>query len=237
MLIPDLKVFDIVNFFISYVATDYSNDTTGDKSKNIINDLFGIDDNGQAMKLNKLIFLNEAINLLYGRDVEVPTKLDVSIGYNQQRAQLPHVHIMLANKTKGKFDAIGLDQGEYPEEYDADTQMVIFDKVRTYSTSVLLMVTGNNAAQVLTIQYFLEAMFDMLSEQMALTGLLNHNISAQDLQLYDQLAPRDMFSRCLVLNFDYQTQITTRQPRDIGTAFALQFCDNIGEDNGLSPDF
>lgn len=233
MLIPDVQIHNFLKFFLDKIREDYIAHASDSPaySKSILYSLFKVDDNGLEMKIEQMTFYKQAVEIFYTKDKESSKKIDCSIGYNLERQGLPHIHIMLANKTKGRFDAIGQSQGEFESEFDLDEQVEVNQLVRSFNASVLLMITGMSPMQVIVIQYLLEALLDVFLDQISLTGLLNLNFSTQDLQLYDQLAPREVFSRMILLNFDYQNQVSASIFRNMADTFNLNFCNNISEDN------
>src|SRR5882757_2605062 len=114
MLIPEVILYNTVKAFFTLLATDYKNAT--DKTDTIIHDLFAVDNNNNVLQLEKLNYFEQA-STLFGRTDEHPRKCIVNIGYNLQRAYLPAVHILLPQETHGRYNSIGLSEGEVETEY------------------------------------------------------------------------------------------------------------------------
>lgn len=229
MLIPEIILYNTLKGFVKVIADDYSN--ASDKTQTILNDLFNVDNNANSLFLENFNYLEQSI-ALFTRTQESPRQFQVNIGYNLQRAFLPCVHILLPQESPGRYDSIGLSEGEISTEYhpEATQQYEIITRVITYRATFDLMITSDNTSEVLLIYYFIKTMFPYCIDTLELLGLHNFKFTGQDVQLDPAYAPPNIFHRTLRVEFDYQSETKVRHYRQMANALNFILCSNVGID-------
>lgn len=229
MLIPEIILYNTIKSFVQVVKNDYMNAT--DKTQTILNDLFNVDNNSNVLSLENFNYLEQSI-ALFTRTQESPREFLVSIGYNLQRAFLPCVHILLPQESPGRYDSIGLSQGEISTEYhpEATPQYEIVTRIITFRATFDLMITSDNSSEVLLIYYFVKTMFPYCVDTLEILGLHNFKFTGQDVQLDREYGPPNIFHRSLRVEFDYQSETKIRNYRQMASALNFQICSNFADD-------
>jgi len=229
MLIPEIILYNNLLIFQKLVIDDYNSFATNEKDKSILWALFKNDDNGNPLVLDKYDYYKQSIAILTRND-ENPRHLEIGIGYNMQRLSLPTIHILLPSENKGRFDSIGLSEGEPATVYDPAKSAFIVTKSRTFSTTYHLMITSDNSSEVLTIYYWLRAMMIMFSEHIAIQGMLNMSFSGQDIQMNQDLTPPNIFHRNLSVSFDFESQIKLSISQPLVNKYKMGICADFADD-------
>lgn len=234
MLIPEIILFNTITAFQTLLAQDYNAAT--DKTQTALHDMFGQDDNLNNLQLEKFNYLTQAV-ALFTRTQESPRQFTVNVGYNLNRAMLPTVHILLPQETPGRYNAIGLNEGEIPTEYhpEATPQYETITRARSYRASFDLMVTSDNSSEVLLIYYMIKNMLVYTGDTFELLGLHNYELTGQDVQLDAAYAPPNVFHRSIRLTFDYIDQTKLRNYRDMASRLNFMICSNFAVDNTPKP--
>lgn len=193
-----------------------------DKSTSILHSLFNTDDNGNTLAFETNNFYKQAV-AMFTRDERNKRQLTVNMGYNLERADVPKIHILMPNDSKGSFDSIGKED---QSEYDVETTTLVKSKVQTSRTVFTLMITSDNMSEVILIYYFLKAMFLVYNEHFELMGFKNLQLNGQDITLQDDLAPANIFHRSLPLDFEYESKISVSTVETLLTKvnFIQTFC-------------
>ncbi|HSY75969.1 MAG TPA: hypothetical protein VK890_03885, partial [Bacteroidia bacterium] len=211
------------------LQTDYA--AASDKTETILNDLFAADNNNNPIQWENLNYFEQA-TALFSRTAEAVRQPQVYIGYNLQRAFLPAVHILLPQETPGRYDSIGLKDNIAPiYNPNATVPYEMYANVLTYRANFDLLVTSDNATDILLIYYALKAMLAYVVDTFEIFGLHNCKSTGMDVQLDPAYAPPNIFHRTLRLEFDYESQIQIRRPKQFASAMAFAICANIGDEN------
>lgn len=229
MLIPELILFKTIETFQKIIMEDYNSLPSNEKNKSMLFDLFKTDDNGDLMKLSKFDYYTQSISLLT-RDIDNPRFLDINIGYNTTRLSLPTIHILLPSENKGRFDSLGLSEGNPETYYDNATESFIISKSKTFLSTYHLMITSDNSSEVLTIYYWLRAMFIIFNDHLVFKGLLNINFSGADIQVTQEYVPPTIFHRNLSISFDFESNIKTKLRQKLANSFNVAVCDDFAQD-------
>ena len=240
MLIPEVILHNIISNFLNIIREDFTTHSSQSVEKcTMLYMLFKKDDNGNDITYSggKYNFYTQAKAILLKTN-EKQRKLEHFIGYNLERQGAPSIHILLPTENKGRFDSIGLSEGNLKQRTDCTGNHALFNSKSTTHTSVFhLMITSDNSHEVIIIYYFLKAMFTIYSEYVGLSGLLNLNFSGQDITMQQDLAPSNIFHRNLTLQFDYESNIDFRS-NSLSTQGGIRFkmCQDVYLDvvgNGL----
>lgn len=228
MTIPEIILFKIMTTFQEIVAEDYNEWPENEKQKSMLSNMFSVDDNGDTMKLGTYDYFKQSV-AIFTKDSENARNLEISIGYNTQRLSLPTVHILLPAESRGKFDSIGMSEGA-DIHFETEQDSMITTKYKTFSSTYHLMITSDNSSEVLTIYYWLRAMFMLFSDHLNLKGLLNLQFSGADIQLTQEYVPNTIFHRNLSLSFDFESKVRIRLPKNLMTKFNVRVCQDLSKD-------
>lgn len=205
------------------MADDWNALPTNEKDKSILYSLFKHDDNGNVLELDQYDYYTQAVAIIT-KGVENPRHLEIGIGYNMQRLAVPTIHVLLPSEAKGRFDSIGTSEGEPVSVYDPAKLAFVITKSKTFTTTYHLMITSDNSSEVLTIYYWLRAMFIMFSEHVSLQGLLNMQFSGQDIQMNSDVVPPNIFHRNLSVGFDFESNIKVSIPQALINKYKVGVC-------------
>lgn len=200
-----------------------------DKKDTILYDIFNLDDNGDLMLLGSTDNWFERAKKMFVRDNTKKRMLEVFVGYNLEKNSVPTVHILLPNESKGKFDAISLnDQSEIL--INQNTNKLEINKSRTKNSIYHLMVTSDNSTEVLICYYYLQALLLMFSDHFELKGLDNIQISGADVIIQQELSTPHIFHRNLAMAFDYEYHVKTKIPIPTINGFKISVCADLKTD-------
>jgi hypothetical protein len=220
MIIPENIITKGLNSFIAFAIASYTADVTSDKSNNVLYDLFFVDDNGDEPGIDTFNYYTQSVAILTKPNTE-PRQLQIFQGYNQQRAGLPTVHVLLPSESKGRQDSIGDSVGDPAVIYNSTTQIITLTKQKSFAPTYNLMITSGNSSEVLLIYYFLRAMFILFDEHFELKGLRDVKFSGADIAFQPDLPP-GIFHRNLSLSFDYLIDIKVSYPSAINNGLTVQ---------------
>lgn len=206
MIIPELTIHTFLKDMIMIINNDYA--FHPDKKKTILYKMFNLDDNDTKMKLNKFDFYEQAVSMLIKTNSDV-RKLEITLGYNLSRMELPTIHILLPSETSSETQGIGNGIG-----WDADDQFESTEDGRfmylnkNYDATYNLLITSDNSSEVVVLYNFFKYMITVLTPAMELSGLQSLRIGGGDLQFMEELIPTTVFHRNLNLSFMYENKIT-----------------------------
>ena len=206
ILIPEIEIYEVLNIFVNFAIEDYK--SKSDKTSTFLWHIFGkrapLVDGGPArqMELGKFKFFDEAVNIIVDGGVEKKRKIEISVGYNMQRASVPTFHIVMPSESP-KNAGIGDNEG-YTEGIDDKSNRTYFRTVtQDASVQYTIIITSDNVNEVLVLYNFLKACFLGMKAQLELRGFQNTKSGGTDLNLSDDLMPTNIFHRSFTLLFDY----------------------------------
>ena len=223
MIIPETIITRGLRSFIAFAIASYAADITIDKSQNVLYDLFFLDDNGDKPGIDTFDYYTQAVAIITKQNTDA-RQLEIYQGYNQQRAGLPSVHILLPSEGKGQQDSIGDSIGSPAVVYNETTGLVTLTKEKSFSPTYNLMITSSNMSEVLLIYYFLRAMFIMFDEHFEMKGMRNVKFSGADISFQPELPP-GIFHRNLSISFDYLIDIKVSFASDLITGLTITATD------------
>lgn len=234
MLIPEIILYNSIKAFLSLLQTDYN--AASDKTQTILNDLFAVDNNGTILQLENLNYLEQAV-ALFARTTQNPRMCAAYVGYNQQRAFLPAVHILMPQEVPGRYGSLGLSAGEVAPIYNpgGTPPYEIVTLTVTYRATFDLLCTSDNTTDVLLIYYMLKSLFPYLSDTFEILGLHNFKTTGMDVQLDPAYAPPNIFHRTMRVEFDYQSQTQIRNAKNFANSLQFLVCSKIGDENTPPP--
>ncbi len=225
MLIPENIISKTLQAFVDTAIASYTADVSVGKVQNIIYDLFNADDNGDLMAIQNFNYYAQAVGIICRKNTD-NRMLEIYQGYNLERKGLPTIHILLPHEGKGRQDSLGDSVGDPVVIVEND--MVTLTKSKSFAATYQLMISSNNASEVLLIYYFLRGMLIMFDEHLELKGLRNIQFAGSDISFQPELPP-GIFHRNLSISCDYLIEIKTRFPANIITGLTIT-ADICGED-------
>lgn len=188
MIFPEVKLLEIIVKILMFLKRD--SEVSINEQETYLYKLFNPDTN--PIKIGKYNYYEEALNL-FSRGNESKDKLQVVIGYNMERQNLPTIHITLPGETSGSSDGIGFDEGYIEGKF-----------TRSFDTRYNLVITGSSTSEVLLIYNVIKACFISFHVFFEHECLQNLKLSGQDVIMQDNIAPPNVFHRAIGLDFFYE---------------------------------
>lgn len=229
MLVPEIVLYNIVASLFSLVNKDYQDSV--DKEDTILMRLLNKDDNCGQLQIGNFNYKEQAKNVFL-KSASEARKLQITIGYNLERAHLPTIHIILPSESS---DSKGIGYGEGYIPYEVNEVEGTFYKKFTdvYRSSYSLMITSDNANEVVMIYHVLKNLFVSIFEVFEKEGLRDIKFSGQDLQFNNELMPTTIFHRNLSIDFFYETTVLSLQAEDLIRKFNIEKQEIISQNQQL----
>lgn len=204
MLIPEVVIHNVISSAFAAVIDDWNLYT--DKTRTILHEVFNKDDNGDVMKIGKFNYLEQAKSIFLKTNNNV-RHIEITMGYNLERAALPTIHIILPSESKGE-NSIGMGEGY--NDYDMDDINNQYKETYNYTKQVTynLLITSDNSSEVILIYHFLNYILVSLKNHIELSGLRNISFGGNDLNFQNELVPTTIFHRSLLFSFYYENRVT-----------------------------
>jgi hypothetical protein len=168
----------------------------------------------------------QAQSLLLRTDDDV-RELQVGIGYNMERLQMPTIHILMPSDSKGVIDSIGKDEHR---TYNDVTQILTINKEQSFRAVYHLLITSDNNSEVILLYYFIRAIFLLFHENFDLMGLVDMQFTGQDINMMQELTPPHIFQRNISIQIDYVSKVKLNLPKAIVNKITTIFCPDIQQD-------
>lgn len=199
ILIPEIIIYKSLKSFFEVCKLDYKNKI--DKTETYLYRIFGKDENGNDLIFENVKIFEQAVDLL----TENPTaqrQLQINLGFNLERVELPTLHLMLPDEQPGNV-AIGSDEG-YAESVLTKTSQTL---VKTYTArnhvAFNILLTSKNYLEIIIIYNFLKSIIISLQKHLELNNLQNVAIGGSDVMFDDSILPPYVFSRNFNMKFTY----------------------------------
>lgn len=219
MIIPEVLIYNNIQNFLSFLFLE--------KNKNEKERfLFYLLRKNQEVKLKieNYDFYEQASEIFY-RDKSNQRKVEVFLGYNLKRQNVPTIHITLSNEQNFQ-DGLGMDEGYDSEDIDGLYQK---SYTRTFNCSYGIVITSDNSTEVLVIYHVLKAMMILLYETFELNGIRNLKLSGQDITMNNDIVPLNIFHKSLTMNFFYECFVPQFASQIKFEEFTLNSCIDNGE--------
>lgn len=195
IIIPEIIIYKTLEAIISYIRRDIAKN--GDD--NILYELLGEDSDGNAVKMNRYNYYQQAKNIFLNEH-----NMSVNFGYNFEVAKVVALHIVLPSEQAGN-SAIGQDEGY--AEGDIFTQ--------DFQSNYQVMITSNNSAECMVVYHVLKSMLLAVIPHLEISGLRLNKLSGNDIMFRDELMPNGLFHKVLNLNFNYELKVPQLAARNI----------------------
>lgn len=216
-LVPEIVIYKTVRELAKIMKNDYNSFAAGKKQNTILHDLF------YGIKLDSFDFYENAV-AMFTKENDKRRLLEVTVGYNQGRAEMPTIHIILPSESP-VVTPIGGNEG-YVEEYEGldENDEEVTSAVFTYESQVTynLLVTSSNPLEAVLIYNWLKYCFVSIHVHAELMGLRNLKWGGSDLTFDESLLPNSVFHRNFNLTFDYEYSSRSFQTNKIGSKFIFE---------------
>lgn len=194
---PDIVFFNTCDILLKQIRQDWNNHT--DKSQTLLGKML------IGTNIGKYQLFEQAQTVFLQPD-DNPRKLDVRMGFDTQRADIPTLHITLPREQPAE-DGIGIDEGFGDTFYNDDDKEYTKTFTRRFSTNYSVMITSDNRNEVVLVYNVFRALLISAFDHMQLSGLENIKLSGGDLQINDRLAQNNIFMRSINVNFSYDLTV------------------------------
>ena len=202
ILLPEFVIQRTLVTIVKMLRDDLE-ENKGDETQSLLYKILGLDEQGQALKLNLYDVFKQAKKI-----VQTKQNLSVNFGYNQEVANIISMHILLPSE-QGSM-TIGADEGYLEEDvFDDDGNKIGVQQyyTQTYESTYQIMITSNNSAEVNVVYNILKSMLLMLVPHLELMGLRLPTLSGNDIVMQDDLVPVPIFHKVLNLSFKYEHNV------------------------------
>ena len=202
ILLPELVIHRTLVTIVKMLRDDLE-ENRGDETQSLLYKILGLDEQGQALKLNLYDVFKQAKKI-----VQTKQNLSVNFGYNQEVANIISMHILLPSE-QGSM-TIGAEAGYLEADvFDDDGNKIGVQQyyTQTYESTYQIMITSNNSAEVNAVYNILKSMLLMLVPHLELMGLRLPTLSGNDIVMQDDLVPVPIFHKVLNLSFKYEHNV------------------------------
>ena len=202
ILLPEFVIQRTLVTIVKMLRDDLE-ENKGDETQSLLYKILGVDEQGQALKLNLYDVFKQAKKI-----VQTKQNLSVNFGYNQEVANIISMHILLPSE-QGSM-TIGADEGYLEDDvFDDDGNKIGVQQyyTQTYESTYQIMITSNNSAEVNVVYNILKSMLLMLVPHLELMGLRLPTLSGNDIVMQDDLVPVPIFHKVLNLSFKYEHNV------------------------------
>ena len=202
ILLPEFVIQRTLVTIVKMLRDDLE-ENNGDETQSLLYKILGVDEQGQALKLNLYDVFKQAKKI-----VQTKQNLSVNFGYNQEVANIISMHILLPSE-QGSM-TIGADEGYLEDDvFDDDGNKIGVQQyyTQTYESTYQIMITSNNSAEVNVVYNILKSMLLMLVPHLELMGLRLPTLSGNDIVMQDDLVPVPIFHKVLNLSFKYEHNV------------------------------
>ena len=202
ILLPEFVIQRTLVTIVKMLRDDLE-ENKSDETKSLLYKILGLDEQGQALKLNLYDVFKQAKKI-----VQTKQNLSVNFGYNQEVANIISMHILLPSE-QGSM-TIGADEGYLEDDvFDDDGNKIGVQQyyTQTYESTYQIMITSNNSAEVNVVYNILKSMLLMLVPHLELMGLRLPTLSGNDIVMQDDLVPVPIFHKVLNLSFKYEHNV------------------------------
>lgn len=202
ILLPEFVIQRTLVTIVRMLRDDLE-ENKGDETQSLLYKILGLDEQGQALKLNLYDVFKQAKKI-----VQTKQNLSVNFGYNQEVANIISMHILLPSE-QGSM-TIGADEGYLEDDvFDDDGNKIGVQQyyTQTYESTYQIMITSNNSAEVNVVYNILKSMLLMLVPHLELMGLRLPTLSGNDIVMQDDLVPVPIFHKVLNLSFKYEHNV------------------------------
>lgn len=206
IFIPEIQIYNTLNLILKHIKDDYNSNVTEETLLYRLlkgNEIEGYD------------YFLQATNLFL-RDETHSRKINTTISFNAQKANVPTIHITLPSE-QTDLNGINVDQGIYDSYLGYRTSNDTLR--RCFTTKYDLLITSDNSSEVLLIYHVLRACLISFIPQLETRGFMNIKLSGQDIRISSEFVP-NMFMKSIGLSFSYEINVPSLEVnKDVVTYF------------------
>lgn len=208
---PELVIYNFLNTVQKIMKDDWESNVNKDNT--LLANLFKKDRDGKDIEIETYNYFEQAQRII------IKSGLQINLGYNSEVSKMGCVHILLPSESS---DAVGIggDEGYqgYKEEVNGEFSPIFTQR---FNTTYNLLISSENALEVVVIYHFLKACFLSMHDNLELYGFQNLKMSGNDITMQTDLVPTHIFHRSLTLSFGYEMIIPKLYKQKLASAFKL----------------
>lgn len=187
MIIPEVQIKKIIDYILKKICVD----------SRYIQRVF------DSVKLDDWNFVENA-KKLFDQDPKNPNRVESFLFFNQNRAGLPTIHIVLPGEMPGGDLGLGFDRGE--ELSICNPEVIIKTQNRVFSAKYGIVFTSKNTLETIIMYNLFKSFFIGNDNFLHLNGVSNVKLSGNDIILEQDLIPVNIYSRTLNIEFLYEVE-------------------------------
>lgn len=187
MIIPEIQIKKIIDYVLKKVWTE----------DRYIYEVFN------SIKLNEWNFVENG-KKLFDQSPKNPNRVESFLFFNQNRAGLPTIHIVLPGEMPGGDLGLGFDRGE--SLGNCDSELVVKTQSRIFTAKYGIVFTSQNTLETIIMYNLFKSFFIGNDSLLHLNGISNVKISGNDIILEQDLIPANIYSRTLNIEFIYEVE-------------------------------
>lgn len=195
---PDTILYNTIDGILKKIPDDFNK--YSDKSKTILYKLT------KGVALGDYDFYEQSKEVFF-KNKDARRKIELRVGWDQTRTQLPTIYINMPSEDKGPEDGLGVDEGvdTFFDESE-ETYRNIYQ--RSFMSRYSIVITSNIRNEVVMIYHILKSMMIPLIDHLEMSGLKNPKLSGRDLGMGDgNLVPKNIMLRTLNVEFYYNQSV------------------------------
>lgn len=211
ILIPEIKILEIIETAIKTVQIDFQENT--DEKQSMLYFILGENTQG------KYNFFEQAKDIFF-RDNGHPRQIETRMMFDAQRAHLPTIHITMPSENAAN-DGIGVDEGY--QESEINNGKITKTYTRGFETQYNAIITSDNSLEVLCIYHVLKSLLIGIFDTIEFNGIRNMKLSGQDLRIDSDSVPAHIFTRGIGINCFYEQTVPAVQKETFINSFKILY--------------
>lgn len=199
--VPEYILHDTVTLILKFLRANY--DAAVVATDETDSHLYLLTGENEVI-FERLKYFEQAKKIFIQNDQGSPRFLDVDLGFNLQHDKLPSIHIVMPSESDTQ-QALGQGDGYISDiEETSGTSLNVYNS--RYGAMYDIVIFSDNMNEVVIIYHVLRALLVSTQFHLHQQGLQKIRITGTDLSPYMDLAPKNMYSRAIRLNFEYESQ-------------------------------
>lgn len=209
-IVPELKLYQIISALIDEVEKDFNRHM--DEKDTFLFNLFGdpadLTDN-HTNKLGKYDYYKQAKALFVGRkEGDHPRRVNLRMMFDAAKATVPTIHLtMPMEEDQNNEIGIGESGAEGSMIHNTKNNTLTPLYKRRFQTKYHLVCTSDQSQEVFIMYHVLRAAVISALDYIDLAGLKNPQLSGQDVNLNESVAPPHIYGRGFGISCLYQIEI------------------------------
>lgn len=199
--IPEITIYNLLNGLLRHIESDFKSNS--DEKNSLLYSLF------KGSVVGKADLYDEAVDLFI-RSNDHPRKIETMIGLSSHHTEVPRIFITLASESPGANE---LGVGEYGHENHVTFGSGIQDGqytphyMRRFDSKYMVVCMSESQNECLLMYNLLKAGFTSIFDAIELGGLGNVKLSGQDLRINNDLIPKNIQMRGIVVSGFHEIEV------------------------------